>query len=80
MENKSTNISIRKSFNNIRTIDSQIAKRLTFLGKIIILPSFKIPSSLIPAYCSIKKSLGRPSYTIRPSMVNDIKKYISWGR
>ena len=55
MENKSTNILIRKSFNNIRTIDSQIAKRLTFLGKIIRLPSFKIPSSLIPAYCSIKK-------------------------
>ena len=77
MENKITNISIRKSFNNIRTIDSQITKRrLIFLGKIIILPGLKIPSRLISAYCSIKRPLGRPNYTIIHSMLNDIRKII----
>ena len=75
MEKNITNISIRESFNNIRTIKLQIVKRrLTFLGKIIRLPSFKIPSRLISAYCSIKILLGRPNYTVRYFMLNDITK------
>ena len=77
MEKKITNISIRESCNNIRTIESQIVKRrLTFLGKNIRLPSFKIPSRLISAYCSIKILLGRPNYNVRYFMLNDIKKII----
>ena len=75
MEHKFTNISICKYFNNIRTIESQIAqRRLTFLGKISRLPSLKIPSRLIPAFFFIKIHLGRPNYTIRHSLLNDIKK------
>ena len=55
MEEKIINISVRKNFNNIRNVDSLIAKRrLLFLGKIIRLPSTKIPSRLISAFCPKK--------------------------
>ena len=77
MENKFTNITIRKSFNNTRTIDSQITKRrLIFLRKIIRLPSLKVPFRLIFVYCSIGRPIRRPNYTIRPSMLNDARKII----
>ena len=82
LENKITNISIRKSFNNIRTINFQITKRrLTFLGKIIRLPRLKVPSRLISACCSTKRPLGRPNYTIRHTMLNAKMFILSdhWG-
>ena len=73
MEEKLTNVSIRKNFNNIRNIDSLIAKRrLIFLGKIMRLPGSNIPSRLISAFCPNTRPLGRPNFTIRYSMLNDI--------
>ena len=55
MEEKLINVSVRKKFNNIKNIDSLIAKRrLLFLGKIIRLPSTKNPSRLISAFCPNK--------------------------
>jgi len=75
IDKKITNISVRKNFNNIRNIESLIAKRrLIFLGKIIRLPKSKIPSRLISASCSNPRPVGRTNYTIRHSMLNDIKK------
>ena len=75
VENKITNISVCNFFNNISTIEYQIVKRrLNFLGKIIRLTSFKIPSGLLSIFYSIKRSLGRPKYTVRHSMLNGIKK------
>ena len=63
VENKITNISVCNFFNNISTIKYQIVKRrLNFLGKIIRLTSFKIPSKLLSTFYSIKRSLGRPTY------------------
>ena len=77
IDEKITNVSVRKSFNNIRNIDSLIAKRrLIFLGKIIRLPKSKIPSRLISASCTNPRPVGRPNYTIRHSMLNNIKKII----
>ena len=77
IDEKITNVSVRKSFNNIRNIDSLIAKRrLIFLGKIIRLPKSKIPSRLISASCTNPRPVGIPNYTIRHSMLNDIKKII----
>ena len=77
MEEKTTNISVRKNFNNIRNIDSLIAKRkLIFLGKIIRLPSSKISLRLISAFCPNTRLQGRPNFTIRHSILNDIKKII----
>ena len=77
MEEKITNVSVRKNFNNIRNIDSLIAKRrFLFLGKIMRLPTTKIPSRLISTFFPNKRPLGRPNYTIRHSMLNDIKKII----
>ena len=77
MEEKIINISVRKNFNNVRNIDSLIAKRrLLFLGKIIRLPSSKISSRLIFAFWPNTSPLGRPNFTIRHSMLNDIKKII----
>ena len=66
--------SVRKKFNNIRNIDSLIAKRrLIFLGKIIRLPKLKNPSRLTFAFYPNTRPLGRPNFTIRHSMLNDIK-------
>ena len=77
MENKISNLLILKYFNNSRTIESQIVKRwLTFVGEIMRLPSLKIPSRLISTYCSSKRPVGRPNYTVRHSMLNHIKKII----
>ena len=77
IDEKITNVSVRKNFNNIRNIDSLIAKRrLLFLGKIIRLPRTKIPSRLISAFCPNKRPIGRPNYTIRHSMLNSVKKII----
>ena len=77
MENKITHILVNKYFNNIRTIESQIMKRrLIFRGKNIRLPSFKIPSRLISVFYSIKRPLGRPNYTVKYSILIDIKKII----
>ena len=51
IDEKITNVSVRNFFNNIRNIDSHIAKRrLLVQGKIIRLPSTKIPSSLISTF------------------------------
>ena len=75
MEEKISNVSVRKNFNSIKNIDSLIAKRrLIFLGKIIRLPSSKIPSRLIFAFCPNTRPLGRPNFTISHSMLNDLKK------
>ena len=75
MEEKISNVSVRKNFNSIRNIDSLIAKkRLFFLGKIIRIPSSKIPSRLISAFCSNTRPQEIPNFTIRHSMLNDIKK------
>ena len=77
MEEKTTNISVRKNFNNIRNIDSLIAKRkLIFLGKIIRLPSSKISLRLISAFCPNTRLQGRPNFTIRHSLLNDLKNII----
>ena len=73
IDEKITNVSVRKSFNNIRNIDSLIAKRrLIFLGKIIRLPKSKIPSRLISASCNNPRPVGRPNYTISHYMLNNI--------
>ena len=51
MEEKITNDSLRKNFINIRKIDSLIAnRRFLFLGKIMRLPTTKIPSRLISTF------------------------------
>ena len=42
----------------------------------IDLRSLKIPSRLISTYCSSKRPVGRPNYTVRHSMLNHIKKII----
>ena len=66
MEEKMTNVSVLKNFNNIRNINSLITKRrLIFLGKIIRLPSLKFPSRLISAFCPNSRPLGRPNFMIR---------------
>ena len=73
IDEKINNISVRNNFNNIRNIESLISRRrLIFLGKIIRLPKFKIPSRMISASCSNPRPVGRPNYTIRHSMLNDI--------
>ena len=73
MEEKLTNVSIRKNFNNIRNIDSLITKRrLIFLGKIMRLTGSNIPSRLISAFCPNTRPLGRSNFTIRYSMLHDI--------
>ena len=73
MEEKLIYVSVRKHFNNIRNVDSLIAKRrLLFLEKITRLLSTKIPSRLISAFCPNKRPLERPNYTIRHSMFNYI--------
>ena len=49
-----------KKFNNIKTVEMQIAKRrLTFLGKIIRMNNDKIPAQLLSAVCQSKSYVER---------------------
>ena len=77
IEDKITNVSVPKNFNNIKNIECLIAKRrLIALGKIIRLSSSKIPSRLISVFYPNTRPQGRPNFTIRYSMLDDIKKTI----
>ena len=61
---KSSNLQVRKRFNNIKNVELQISKRrLTFLGKIIRMSNDKIPARLLSAVCQGKRPLGRPNTT-----------------
>ena len=72
-----SNQQVRKKFNNIKSVELQIAKRrLTFLGKIIRMTNDKIPARLLSAVCQGKRPLGRPNTTTRYSILKDIKKLI----
>ena len=52
---------LRKRFNNIKSVELQIAKRrLTFLGKIIRMTNDKMPARLLSAVWQGKRPLGRP--------------------
>ena len=75
VDNNISNVSIRKMFHNIETIESQISKRrLSFLGKITRSPYKLILTRLIVVFYTDKRSLGRPKYTVKYSMLNDLGK------
>ena len=51
VDNKISNKKVRTSFNNIRKVESLIAKgRLLFVGKIMRIPCKKIPARLISSF------------------------------
>ena len=50
--------------------------RLTFVGRIIRMPNSKIPARLISTTCDGNRPLVRLNFTIRHSILNDIKKII----
>ena len=79
IDEKITNVSVRKNFNNSRNIESIIVKRrLIDLGKIIRLPNSKIPSRLVSTFSLNTRPQGRPNFRIRHSILNDIKKKRSY--
>ena len=74
---RDSNVQVRKRFNNIKSVELQIAKRrLAFLGKIIRITNDKIPARLLSAVCQGKRPLGRPNTMTRHSMLKDIEKII----
>ena len=76
-DEKIYNVQVRKKFNNIKSVELQIAKRrLTFLGKIIRMNNDKIPARLLSIVCQGKRPLGRLNTTTRHSMLKDIEKII----
>ena len=76
-DEKISNLQVRKKFNNIKTVEMQIAKRrLTFLGKIIRMNNDNISARLLSAVCQGKRPLGRPNTTSRHYMLKEIEKII----
>ena len=72
-----SNVQVRKRFNNIKSVELQIAKRrLTFLGKIIRMNNDKIPARLLSVVCQGKRPLGRPNTTTIHSMLKDVENII----
>ena len=66
-----------KKFNNINSIDSIIARRrLISLTRLIRMPCKNLPTRLISDFCKKKRSPGRSNYTLRNSLINDIRKMI----
>ena len=77
VDNKISNKTVRTSFNNIRKVESLIAKRrLLFVGKIISMARNKIPARLISAFIYKKRPRERPNTTVRHSILNNIRKII----
>ena len=77
VDNKISNKTVCTSFNNIRKVESLIAKgRLLFVGIIIRITCNKIPARLISAFIYKKGPRGSPNTTVRHSILNDIRKII----
>ena len=76
VDNKISNKKVRTSFNNIRKVESLIAKgRLLFVGKIMRIPCKKIPARLISSFL-LKRPRGRPNTMVRHCILDDIRKII----
>ena len=77
VDNKISKKNVRTSFNNIRKVQSVLAKRHSnFVGKIIRMPCKKIPARLISAFLYKKIPRGRPNNTVRHFILDDIRKVI----
>ena len=75
IDEKITNIKVRKSFHDIDTIEQTICKRqLKFIGRIIRMNVKNTPKQLLTAANTGKRNVGRPPSTTRTAMLKNIKK------
>ena len=75
IDEKITNIKVRKSFFNIVTIAQTIYKQqLKLIGRIIRMDVKNTPKQLLTAANRGKRNVGRPSSTTRTAMLKNIKK------
>ena len=72
IEEKITNIKVRKSFCNVNTIDQIICEhQLKFIGKLMRMSETSTPKELLIAANIEKQSVGRPASTTRTSMLKN---------
>jgi len=70
IDDRIKNSTVRSKFNNIKTIELQIAKRkLSFIGRVVRMGQSEMPGRLLSAWIGKKK-------TLKLSLLNDIKKII----